>query len=77
MTVTIYTIPSCEWSNKAKAYLTKKKVQFEEKDLTEDKPARKEIIDISGQVGTPVLKVGSEVIVGFNPKKIDSALGKL
>lgn len=77
MTVIIYTIPSCEWSTKAKAYLTKKKIVFEDKDLTEDKQARKEIIDISGQVATPVIKIGSEIIIGFNPEKIDSALSKL
>ena len=74
MSVTIYTIPSCEWSQKAKAHLTKKKVSFEEKDLTEDKPARKEVLDISGQIGTPVLKIGSDVIIGFNAEKIDAAL---
>ena len=77
MTIIIYTIPSCQWSTKAKAYLTKKKLDFEEKDTTEDKLARKEIIDVSGQVGTPVLKIGSEIIVGFNPTLIDAALDKL
>ncbi|MAG60753.1 NrdH-redoxin [archaeon] len=77
MTVIIYTIPSCKWSTKAKAYLTKKKIAFEDKDITEDKPARKEIIDVSGQVATPVLKIGAEIIIGFNQKKIDAALSKL
>ncbi len=76
MSVTIYTIPSCEWSTKAKEYLTKKKITFEDKDLSEDKPARKELIDISGQIGTPVLKIGSEILIGFNPAAIDVALAK-
>ncbi len=77
MGVIIYTTPTCEWSTKAKAYLKKKKIGFEEKDLTEDKPARREMIDKSAQIGTPVLHIGSDIIVGFNPKKIDSALAKL
>ena len=77
MAVIIYSTPTCEWSTKAKAHLKKKKRGFEDKDLTEDKLARKEMIDISGQMGTPVLQIGSEVIVGYNPKRIDEALAKL
>ncbi|MBT4446832.1 NrdH-redoxin [archaeon] len=77
MAVIIYTTPTCEWSTKAKAHLKKKKRGFEEKDLTEDKPARKEMIDISGQMGTPVLQIGSAIIVGYNPKLIDDALSKI
>ena len=77
MAITIYTTPTCEWSTKAKEYLKKKKISFEEKDLTEDKLARKEMIDKSAQIGTPVLEIGSQIIVGYNPQKIDSALAKL
>ena len=77
MGVIIYTTPTCEWSSKAKAYLKKKKIGFEEKDLTEDKLARKEMLDKSAQMGTPVLIIGSEVVVGFNPEKIEPVLAKL
>ena len=74
MAVVIYTIPSCEWSNKAKKYLKDNNISFEEKDLTEDKLARKEIVDISGQIGTPVIKIWQKVIIGFNSEEIKKAV---
>ncbi|MBT4604256.1 glutaredoxin family protein [archaeon] len=77
MATTIFTSPICPWSQKAKDFLTKQKVHFEEKDLSEDKPARKEVLDLSGQVGTPVIKIGDEVLIGFNEAKIKEALKKL
>ena len=34
------------------------------------------MMEISGQMGVPVLEIGKEVIVGFDPKAIEKALKK-
>jgi glutaredoxin 3 len=77
MSIILFTTPTCEFSTKARNYLKQKKVCFEEKDLTEDKLARKELIEKSAQIGTPVIQISSKIIIGFDQKKIDSALSKL
>ena len=38
--------------------------------------AQKKMVDLSGQMGGPVLKIGDEVIVGFDQKAIEKALKK-
>ncbi len=76
MALIIYTSPICPWSQKTKDFLNKQKIQYEEKDLSEDKIARKEILDLSGQVGTPVIKIGKEILIGYNPDKIKQAVKK-
>jgi len=60
--------------NQAKEYLSQKKVQFTEKDITKDPNALEELKKL-GFMTTPVLVIDDSVIVGFDTAKIDSALG--
>jgi len=60
--------------NQAKEYLSQKKVQFAEKDITKDPNALEELKKL-GFMTTPVLVIDDSVIVGFDTAKIDSALG--
>jgi len=60
--------------NQAKEYLSQKKVQFTENDITKDPNALEELKKL-GFMTTPVLVIDDSVIVGFDTAKIDSALG--
>ena len=57
----------------AKEYLSQKNIQFEDKDITKDATALKELKRL-GYMTTPVVVVGASVIVGFDAAKIDAAL---
>jgi len=59
--------------SQAKEYLSQKNIQFEDKDITKDGFALEELKKL-GYMTTPVLVVGSSVIVGFDQAKIDVAL---
>ncbi len=59
--------------NKAKEYLSQKGVSFEDKDITQN-PAALEELKKLGFMTTPVLLIGSSVIVGFDVEKIDASL---
>ena len=59
----------------AKAYLSEKEVAFTERNVAEDPAALKEL-EALNLFTTPVLKIGDEVIVGFDRKAIDRELGK-
>src|SRR4051812_29288168 len=64
--VTVYSTPTCPWCDRAKEYLTSRGVPFVDKDVSADMDAAREMIQMSGQQGVPVISTDSEVIVGFD-----------
>lgn len=51
------------------------KIDFEEKDITRDPTALKELKQL-GYMTTPVIQIDGQVIVGFDQKRIGAALGE-
>ena len=43
--------------------------------MTQDKDALKEMIEISGARSVPVISACNEIMVGFDPNKLDQMLG--
>jgi glutaredoxin 3 len=73
--VTIYTTPSCVYCKMAKAFFAKNNVQFEEKNVASDLVARQDMLEKSQQLGVPVIEVDDTIIIGFDQKNLESALG--
>ncbi len=73
--VTVYGTSTCPWCKKVKDFLTEKKVEFTDHDVSSDEKAQKEMIDKSGQMGVPVIVIKDKVIVGFDAEVIEKALG--
>jgi glutaredoxin len=57
----------------AKDYFESINVEFEEKNVSTDVEARKELM-AKGFMGVPVIYIEDEVIQGFDQKKIDELL---
>ena len=74
--VKIYTTPTCPWCHKTKEWMKEKKITYTEYNVASDEKARKRMIEKSGQMGVPVLEIGKEIIIGFDPKGIEKALKK-
>ncbi len=72
--VIIYTTPTCPWCQATKEYLRAREIDFEEVDVSADPAAAQEMIAKSGQMGTPVVDIDGEIIVGFNKPEIDRLL---
>jgi len=72
--VEMYTTPTCPWCKKAKDYLTEKGVHFTDHNVIEDPSKLQEMVELTGQRGVPVIRIGDKVIVGFDPAGIDKAL---
>lgn len=72
--VLIYTTPTCAFCHMAKEYFKSKDIEFDTKDITQDKDAYQEILDKSDQLGTPVIDIDGIVVIGFNRNEIDAAL---
>lgn len=64
--VTIYSTPSCTYCKQAKEFLSSNGVAFEEIDVASNQEAKAEMVELSGQMGVPVIRIGTEnVVVGF------------
>ncbi len=72
--VIIYTTPTCPWCQATKEYLRAREIDFEEVDVSADPAAAQEMIEKSGQMGTPVVEIDGEIVVGFNKPEIDQLL---
>jgi len=72
--VVIFSTPSCPWCGRVKSYLRQKGVRFKDIDVSRDKAAAKDMVKRTGQMGVPVVLIGSRPIVGFNKPLIDRLL---
>jgi glutaredoxin-like YruB-family protein len=74
-TVTIYSTPSCHYCHAAKDFFTEHNVAYTEHNVAEDQGKRMEMIEMTGQMGVPVIRIEDDVIVGFDEEKIKELLG--
>ena len=72
--VIIYTTPVCPYCQSIKDYFNENDIEYEEKDISQDKEARDEMVEKSGSKGVPVVDIEGEIITGFDKKKIASIL---
>jgi glutaredoxin 3 len=73
-TVTIYSTPSCHYCQLAKEFFNKNSISYTEHNVAADVEKRKEMIELSGQLGVPVIHVGDTVLVGFQEKMLSDLL---
>lgn len=71
----IYSTPTCHFCQAAKAFFTENNVAYEDFNVAEDAAKRQEMIEMTGQLGVPVIRIGDDVIVGFDEGKVKELLG--
>ncbi len=57
-----------------KAYLSARGIEFEERDVSRDPNAVHELVDTYQSRSTPTLVIGQEVMIGFDPERLDELL---
>ncbi len=73
--VTIYSTPVCHFCHAAKDFFKENNVEYVENDVASDAEKRQEMIDMTGQMGVPVIRIGDDVVIGFDEPKIKELLG--
>jgi len=76
MKITIYTNPKCSYSKKALTFFKRRKLPFEEKTLFKEEINRLEIIELTGQLTTPTIRINDEIIIGFQEDKFKELIKK-
>jgi len=73
--IVIYSTPTCHFCQMAKAFFKSNNVEYTEYNVAEDAEKRQEMIEITGQMGVPVIKVGDDILIGFNEGKVREMVG--
>lgn len=72
--IEIFSTQTCHFCNLAKGWFKEKGLDYQEYDVGADVEKRKEMVEMTGQLGVPVIRIGQDVIIGFNPNKIEEVL---
>lgn len=72
--VTIYSTPVCHFCQAAKEFFKENNVEYTEHDVASDAEKREEMIEMTGQMGVPVIQIGDDVVIGFDEDKVKELL---
>jgi glutaredoxin-like YruB-family protein len=72
--IEIYSTPSCHFCHMAKDWFTEIGAKYVDYDVASDASKRAEMLEITGQMGVPVIKIGNDVVIGFNQAKLEELL---
>jgi len=74
-TVTIFSTPTCHFCHLAKDFFTENNIAFTDNDVATDLTKRQEMIELTGQMGVPVIKIDDDIVIGFDEGKVKELLG--
>ena len=72
--ITIYSTPNCHHCHAAKEFFAEHKIEVTDINVAEDAEARASMVELTGQMGVPVIKIGDDVLVGFDEPKLKELL---
>jgi glutaredoxin 3 len=72
--VIVYSTPTCPYCVMVKKYLKENNIEYEDINVAEDQEKAKEMVDMTGQMGVPVVQIGKEFVIGFDKEKINELL---
>ena len=73
--VELYVTSWCGYCKKMERFLKEKGIQYTRYDIEKDENAARICRDLGGS-GVPVIRIGSNVVQGYNPDAVMSYLGK-
>jgi glutaredoxin len=77
--ITIYSLSTCPWCKKAKNFFNEQGIAYEftDYDLVDDEKQQRIDRDMHdmGAGGFPVVKIGGDVVVGYQPDRYNELLG--
>jgi glutaredoxin 3 len=74
-TVTIYSTPTCHFCHLAKDFLTTNNITFTDHNVAQDSEKREEMLEMTGQMAVPVIRIEDDVLIGFDQGKMKELLG--
>ncbi len=72
--IEIYSTDTCHFCKLAKEWFKEKGLDYTNYNVGTDLDKRKEMVEMTGQLGVPVIRIQDDVIIGFNPNKLSEIL---
>ncbi|WP_435628557.1 glutaredoxin family protein [Candidatus Ferrigenium straubiae] len=77
--VSMYTLSTCPWCRKTKKFFAERNISFDftDYDLADEATQRKIMVelDAEGASGFPFVRIGDQVVVGYQPDRYTKLLG--
>ena len=73
--VEIYSTPTCHFCHLAKDFFKANNIAYIEYDVAKNLEKRKEMLNLTNQMGVPVIVIDDSWVVGFNKPEIAKKLG--
>lgn len=73
--IIVYSTPQCPYCHMAKEFLKEKGFAYSDINVAADAKAAADMIEKSGQRGVPVIDIDGKIIIGFDKRAIEEALG--
>jgi len=73
--VEIYSTPNCHFCHIAKDFFDDNNIPYTEYNVASDLEKRKEMVNLTSQMGVPVIVIDGDWAVGFNKTEVAKRLG--
>lgn len=74
--IEIYSTPSCHFCHMAKEFFQQNGLAFTDYNVGADTERRAQMMEITGQLGVPVIVINEhDVVIGFDKPRLSSLLG--
>ena len=73
--VEIYSTATYHFCHMAKDFFKAHNIPFTDYNVGTDTVKRAEMVEITGQMGVPVIDIDGKLVIGFDKEKIKEALG--
>jgi glutaredoxin 3 len=72
--VAIYTTTVCKYCAHAKEFFKEHDIKYAEYNVGTDPQKREEMVNLSGQLGVPVITIDNNVVIGYNEEVLKKLL---
>ncbi len=72
--IRIFSQPTCPACNELKEYLKNKSIEFEDNNIIDDQKALEEMLHVHKVRVTPLLLIGKDRMIGFDPDELEKLL---
>jgi len=69
--VRVFIKPFCGWCHEATAWLDQQGIAYEKLDVTSDRDAYRQMVDLTGQSKAPCIEVAGEVLADFGVDELE------
>ncbi len=73
--ITIYSTDTCHFCNLAKDFFKANDLEYTEYNVGTNMEKRQEMMELTHQLGVPVIRIDDTVFVGFQEQKVAETLG--